>query len=303
MLRNIVIRGADHELVLDWTYGYARYDRPRPDTMYRMSEGEYDHLRHLIQTILFSACNLVSVEVAGTDIPLTEDLVASINAHPSIRSITFQNFRQLHLLPVEFCSSTALTRVHFRGVQLLERALDIPLREGLLEACTREKSGPYIHELVTDYFTDFPARDLTFNGLECIHLDYPDQLYSSMSTGFFSRHERIHSVYFGFSIIKYGSTLIATSGCRLAALYSGALDRRLEKAFVLVDTHFALDPTLERDRAESWMIRSTNVVLKSDHRRALSYALDNLPVCEEMMISDRSEEEITMAAVSFSLRL
>lgn len=288
--RHITIRDTNRNNVLDWTYGYARYDRPCPDAMFHMSEEEYIVLRDFVQTALSSATRLLSFDVLATDVSLTEALVDAINAHPQLRSITFLNFRQLNPLSVSFCSSSDLSRIHLHGLQLLERALDVPLRPGLLKACARTQDGPHIHELINDYFSNFPARDLTFNGLQRLKLDYPDQLATSMTTDFFTRHEHLRSVFLAISIAKFRSTLITTEGCGLAKMYSEALGEHLDHAFMFMDTEFAVDPTLERGDAASWLIKSASIVLNAEHRRALGFVLEHMPLCEYIAVHDRAEE-------------
>lgn len=293
----MTIRDANHNNSLDWTHGYARYDRRCPDAMYRMREEEYVPIRELAQFILSSAKNLRSVEIMDTDVPLTEALVTDINAHPHLYSITLANFRQLNSLPATFCSSTPLSRIHFHGLQLLERALDVPLRPGLLQACARKEDGPHIHELINDYFSNFPARDLTFNGLQRLKLDYPDQLATSMTTDFFVRHEHLRSVFLGISVVKYPNTIMTTLGCGLRKMYDAALGEHLENTFMLIDTQFSVDPMLDRGDAASWRIKSAGVVLNAEHRRALGHVLEHMPLCEDMAIHDRAEET-KMSAVS-----
>lgn len=59
---------------------------------------------------------------------------------------------------------------------------------------------------------------------------------------------------------------------------------------MLMETEFAVDPKLERGDAASWMIKGATIVLNAEHRRALGFVLQHMPLCEDIAVHDRAEE-------------
>lgn len=213
------------------------------ESLYGLPDESAAMFLQIIRELLDSLPSLITIDVERTDVPLDEDIVNAIHAHPSLHEIRLESFRQFGNLSVESLSSTPMSRIHIRGLIIDEQQHPMPAlhRMDMLRACARP-DGPRIDELVVGWFEDPAWIGLTFNGLRDVRLSVYEQtakyFLPRACAEFFERHNEgtgLESVQISGDGVK-DLSLLENVPC-VSLLREVAIAHGYEDAFWLDNVH------------------------------------------------------------------
>lgn len=248
----------------------------------------YTPIRQIIQDLITSLPNLISLEVSGTFLGLSSDLLTTINAHSSLKTVTIEDAYQLHTLPLT--SANSLGRIRCRQFRMSPSAW-----QTILDYFSAD-GGARLESLFLSQSTLEELGDCTLSGLRSIVVPMPKDPTPNAGA-FVARHSSLEN------ITLQGATsfsLRSLSWLPLSEIYLEAERRGLEDALEFEELELSRIPPSPFNGdmdVSAWSVESANVRLMSHSSGGLSLFLKSLSSIQRLAISKASGENDVFSVV------
>lgn len=231
----------------------------------------------IVQLILSSATNLVSLDMTRTTTPLTTEVLEAINSHSRLQNIILEDVHQLCFLPHAFLLSTSLSRLHFRKAGL---TYEMGTPHDVLQAIlSRESDGPRIDNLELQKPFSPAWTSLTIKGLRSLRVEWSDIDFAPSCGAFFDRHTQLDDIHLSGAGLRDIRAIERVP--LLSSLYEAASRQGLLGTFWVDKVHILS----ECDRSEPELhLHEVRIRITKRPAEVVAFLLENLPVFEDLNI-------------------
>lgn len=246
-----------------------------------MSAEEIALLYQILQLILSSASDLVTLDMSETGAALTLEIVSAINSHSHLRKVIPEDLQQLYSPPLAFLYSTSLSRFHFRTGDLTDEPYTPHTHTTLQNILSRESDGPHIYEL-TLWESYSPAwTSFTIKGLRTLHVIWSDSDLAPSCGAFFDRHPLLSDIHLSGTGLRDIHAIERVP--LLSSLYEAARRQGLLDTFWMNRVH-VLNGYLDQSEPEPHL-RKVSIRISKRLAEVVGFLLETLPVFEELHLA------------------